>query len=56
MNLKFWKKTPPAEDSEVDSQEKPGDKSASRKSPGGELRGKEPSWENDAEPAIVTRA
>ena len=56
MNLKFWKKTPLAEDSEVDSQEKPGDKSASRKSPGGELRRKEPSGDKDGEPAIVSPA
>ena len=56
MNLKFWKKTPPAEDSEVDPQEEPGDKSASRKSPGGEPRRQEFSGDRDSEAAIVSPA
>ncbi|MEO8008074.1 MAG: hypothetical protein ABI728_06085 [Betaproteobacteria bacterium] len=56
MNLKFWEKKPPAEDGEVDVQEEPGDKSASRRSPGGEPRRQEPSRETDQEAAVVNPA
>lgn len=56
MNLMFWKKKPPTEDSEVDSQKEPGNKTGSRTPLGDEPRRRETSEDKHGEKVDVDPA